>query len=277
MTQDQPVSREYIFSNSAHEQQRLKLQASIVGRWTESYLVAAGIEKGMNVLDLGTGMGDVAFLAADIVGPSGSVTGIDRDPVVLSKAQEREEAQSRSGPVTFIHSDLMSFQSATLFDAVIGRYVLLYQPDPPTALSQVAALVRQGGILCFHEMSFGVPANSYPATSLFNDGLKLIGEVFRKVGINPDMGLMLAKTFADAGLPRPTIKADVPVGGEAGSYIYGWGTETLQSLIPLIEKFGLGTARDLQLETLARRMEEEAIANHSELVGPIQFGAWARK
>ncbi|WP_114205683.1 class I SAM-dependent methyltransferase [Acidisarcina polymorpha] len=266
----------YVLGNSDHEQQRLKLQASIVGTWTENYLLAAGLEKGMNVLDLGSGMGDVTLLAAEIVGPSGSVTGIDRDPVVLQKAKERVQAQGHSAPVTFLHSEILNFRPKSQFDAIIGRYVLLYQPDPSRVLSHAAAFLRRGGILCFHELSFGTPASSYPATSLFGDTVKLIGEVIRRSGINPDFGLFLAKTFADAGFSRPTIKADVPVGGEAGSYIYGWATETVKTLLPVIETLGLGTAHDLQIETLAQRMEEEAVVNHSELVGPLQVGAWLR-
>ena len=51
----------------------------------------------------------------------------------------------------------------------------------------------------------------------------------------------------------------------------------MQSLLPLIEKSGLSTALDIQIDTLALRMEEEAVRNHSELIGPIQFGAWIRK
>ena len=178
---------------------------------------------------------------------------------------------------SFSIPDLLSFQTDTQYDAVIGRYFLLYQPDPSKALTHAVALVRPGGIVCFHEMSFGSPARSFPETTLFGNMLTLIGDVFRRVGINPDMGLLLAKTFADSGLPRPTIQADVPIGGEAGSYLYGWGAETVKSLLPIIEKLGLSTALDIQIDTLALRMEEEAVRNHSELIGPIQFGAWIRK
>ena len=141
-------------------------------------------------------MGDVALLAAEIVGPSGSVTGIDREGVVLEKAKQRAIAQGHSPAVQFLHSDLLSFQIDTQYDAVIGRYFLLYQPDPSKALTHAIALVRPGGIVCFHEMSFGSPARSFPETSLFGNMLTLIGDVFRRVGINPDMGLLLAKTFA---------------------------------------------------------------------------------
>jgi ubiquinone/menaquinone biosynthesis C-methylase UbiE len=267
---------EYVLGNSHQEQNRLKLQASIIGRWTEKYLLAAGLEPGMRVLDVGTGMGDVAFLAANIVGPSGTVTGIDRDPKVIQKATERAKDQRDAAAVTFSEADIMSFHTESPFDAVIGRYVLLYQPDPPEAIRHLSSLTRQGGILCFHEIAFGTPIAGYPTTSLFSQYLALIGEVFRRLKVNPDMGLMLAKVFADAGLPRPILEADVPLAGEAGSYIYGWAAETVRSLLPRIEQLGLAKAGDLNVENLAQRIEKEAIAANGQILGPLQFGAWIR-
>ena len=49
----------------------------------------------MRVLDLGCGMGDVSLLAARLVGPTGSVTGIDRDGVIVEKARERARHKAR--------------------------------------------------------------------------------------------------------------------------------------------------------------------------------------
>ncbi len=88
-----------------------------------------------------------------------------------------------------------------------------------------------------------------------------------------DLGLHLTRLFLDAGLPWPTIKAEAPVGGEPGSFIYLWFTETLRSLLPRIEQFGLASAEELELDT---RMETEAATLHAQLIGPLQFGAWTR-
>lgn len=273
----EPIAlREYVLGSSAREQERLKLQASIVGRWTRDYLLAAGLQRGMRVLDIGTGMGDVALLSAEIVGPSGSVVGIDRDASVLQKATARVIEQGELAKVDFVEADAMTFTPDQHFDAVVGRYVLLYQPDSASAIRHFSSLVRPGGILCFHEMSFGAPMSSYPAHSLFSGLLTLVGEVFRRLKVNPDMGLTLAKAFAEAGLSRPTLKADVPLGGEKGSYIYSWAAETIRSLLPRIEQLGLNTAEEVQIDTLAQRLEDEALQQPSELVGPLQVGAWLR-
>jgi hypothetical protein len=67
------------------------------------------------------------------------------------------------------------------------------------------------------------------------------------------------------------------VGGEPGSFIYQWMTETLRSLQPRIEQFGLAKAGELVLDTLVARMDAEAVASQSQISSPIQFGAWSHK
>ena len=269
-------TRDYLLGHSEREQERLKMQASIVGGWTRDYLLSAGLAPGMRVLDLGCGMGDVALLAAEIVGPSGSVTAIDRDGSVIEKARERAAADGHAA-ITFDCASLLEFHPDQKYDAAIGRYILLYQRDPAAAVGHIAGQVRPGGILCFHEMACGQPLPGYPERHPFERIVGLAGETFRRAGIDPDMGLHLAKTFHDAGLPRPTIKADVPIGGEAGSYLYGWAAETIRSLMPAILKFGLATAEEIGIDTLAQRMEAEAVAHHSQILGSLQFGAWTNK
>jgi hypothetical protein len=69
----------------------------------------------------------------------------------------------------------------------------------------------------------------------------------------------------------------VPVGGEAGSYLYDWVAETIKALLPRIEQLGLASAQNLQIEILAQRIEHDAIQHSSELIGTLQFGAWAKK
>lgn len=267
----------YILGNSEQEQKRLSLQAKFVEKWTEQFLLSAGLKPGMRVLDLGCGMGDVSLLAAGLVGTTGHVTSIDRDAIVVEKARERARFESRGADILFVESDLFDFHGVRDFDAVIGRYVLLYQPDPAAAIAHAAEQVRSGGVVVFHEMDFANQAGSYPEKTLFGTMQTLIAETFRRAGFWPDLGLHLTRLFLDAGLPWPTIEAEVPVGGRPGSFMYQWMTETLRSLLPRIEQFGLANASELALDTLAARMEAEAVASQSQISGPLQFGAWSRK
>src|SRR5258708_18389787 len=143
---------DYVLGNSVQEQARLKLQGRFLEKWTEQFLVSAGLERGMTVLDLGCGMGDVSLLAARLVGVTGHVTGIDRDPVVIEKARERGREEGRGADIEFIQAELLNFHADRSFDAVVGRYVLFFQPDPVAALAHAAKQIRPQGIIVFHEM-----------------------------------------------------------------------------------------------------------------------------
>jgi ubiquinone/menaquinone biosynthesis C-methylase UbiE len=79
----------YILGHSQEEIRRLMLQATIMRPFTERLMRNAEIGPGMRVLDLGCGAGDVSMLAAELVGPSGSVVGIDRNPEVIDLASAR--------------------------------------------------------------------------------------------------------------------------------------------------------------------------------------------
>src|SRR5262249_49365688 len=62
---------EYALGHSDFELKRLARQAQLLEPATREYFHAAGMAPGMRVLDVGSGTGEVAFLAADFVGPSG--------------------------------------------------------------------------------------------------------------------------------------------------------------------------------------------------------------
>ncbi len=278
MTSSAQPSPDYVFGYSEQEQKRLLWQANILRGWTERFFRAAGLGPGMRVLDLGCGMGDVSLLAADLVGPNGSVVGIDRDPAALNQARERAAHQGCAAFVSFVEADVNTFHSEELFEAVVGRYVLLYQPDPVATLRRLTALVPSGGLLVFHELDFGSFVAMWPEPPpLWQKSMQLVAEAFRRAGSPPDFGLRLTRTFLDAGLPWPTILAEVPVGGEPGSYLYGWLAGIIRSALPRIEQFNLATAEEIQIDTLASRLEAEAVARHVQLIGPTQFGAWIRK
>src|SRR4051794_38044375 len=105
---DQPgPAAAYALGYSEREQRRLALQPRFYGALTERLFRAAGLQPGMDVLDVGCGVGDVSLLAAALVGPSGRVLGVDRAADSIVKARERARA---AGPenVAFETGDLTS-------------------------------------------------------------------------------------------------------------------------------------------------------------------------
>ena len=120
------------------------LQARMLRPYTEKFFRAAGLAPGMRVLDIGSGMGDVALLSADIVGPGGRVLGIDRDASALDNARRRTEEQGCSSWVEFQTSNLDEFTTTDQFDALVGalRSTL---PTRPVLRYPLAAALRETG------------------------------------------------------------------------------------------------------------------------------------
>lgn len=273
----EPVPPRYVLGESVHEYERLTLQARLLRPYTEKFFRSAGLGPGMRVLDIGSGMGDVALLAADMVGPGGRVLGVDRDVAALDNARRRAQEQGCSSWVLFQSANLDAFQTDDRFDALVGRYILLHQPDAAATIRHLVRYVKRDGIVVFHDIDFTDPHPSYPPCPIVDQAYALVAEAFRRAGALPDFGRRLGKTFVDAGLPYPTIRAETVVGGGPGSYVYAWIANTLISVAPRLEALGLALPPGLSADqTLAQRMEQEAVRLGSQILAPVQFGAWAR-
>ncbi len=265
---------EYVLGSSEEEHRRLIFQAQLFRPITERAFREAGLRPGMRVLDVGCGAGDVAFLAAEMVGPGGSVLGIDRDPNVIGFA-ERRAAHLGISNVRFAAASIDDTEFAERFDAVVGRFVLLYQVDPAATLRRCVSFVRPGGCVVFQEMDMTSEARCWPPVPLFQQCLKWIVETFQRGGCHVDMGIRLYRTFADAGLPAQGLIAETPVGGGEGSPICALVANVVRSLLPRMQQLGVATAEEVQIETLRDRLERETVANRSQVTAPMQFGAWA--
>jgi ubiquinone/menaquinone biosynthesis C-methylase UbiE len=265
----------YAMGYTDNEFKRLELQASLMGHLTDDVLRRAGLEAGMRVLDAGCGVGDVSLLAGDLVGPSGAVLGIDRSSESIAIAERRAVAAAKNEWIRFDTVELDAFESESTFDAVIGRAVLMYQPDPAATVRRLARLVRPGGIVAFHE--FAMPmTRTVPDAPLFDRIVDWCLESVRRAGFEIDMGSKLARAFVDAGLTTPTMTLSGIAASGPDSPTYGYYTETLRSLLPLGERYGVVTAEEADLDTLTKRLEQEAVALGACVMPPPLVGAWSR-
>ena len=270
----------YALGRSADEYQRLQEQAALYRPITERFFRGAGIAPGMRVLDVGSGAGDVAFLAAEIVGSTGHVVGVDMDGRALETARARAKLMGLAN-LTFIEGDVRTMALEGDFDAAIGRLVLLYLAHPAEGLAAVANRVRRGGILAFQEMDMDpdVRTRTYPPTdlsapaeSLWNQTGRAIIQTFVCAGVHVRMGRMLLRTFEDAGLGVPTLLEECSGGGGPDFAGYAHVANTLRSLEPLATKFGVEMPG---LDGLAEHLRDEAVAQRLVVWLPPLVGAWA--
>lgn len=264
----------YPLGYSAEEARRLTMQAAMLEEHTADLLRRAGLAPGMRVLDLGCGVGDVSMLAARIVGESGSVLGVDRAASSLELARHRAAALG-AVQVRFIQAEIDTFATEERFDALIGRLVLLYLPEPAGILRRLTPLLDPGGIVAFQEYDMSQCAQAPPST-LFTQARRWLLDAFVAGGAELDMGTRLYSTFLRAGLPSPTMIAASRVECGPAAQGYEYLTGVMRSLLPLIERSGIASAEQVGIDTLAQRLREDAVSHERVMFPPRVVGAWTR-
>jgi ubiquinone/menaquinone biosynthesis C-methylase UbiE len=212
---------DYAFGRSRAEYDRLIEQAELFRPLTERVLLAAGISRGMHVLDVGCGLGDVSFLVAGMVGPEGSVVGVDLDAKALEFAEKRRTGKATTN-VEFRQSDLRSVHTTErLFDAAVGRFVLMFVHDPTATLRQIAERIRPGGIVAFHEWDARVttaPAINQPVLARLQG---LFVRTFERSGARLELGAELHSRMLEIDLePDPSPLAEIAVHMGNGEVAY---------------------------------------------------------
>lgn len=263
----------YSLGAEAPERERLIRQARELDRISERTLRDAGLRPGMRVLELGTGMGDVALLLARIVGPRGAVVGIERDPEMIAAARERLR-QAELDTIRLIEADVATLElDEPGFDAAVGRLILMHCPDPVAVVRAAARHVHPGGVVCFQEYEMSLIAG-HPPAPLWNATADLIRETFSRLGANPHMGFELLETFRGAGLPVPTLRLEAPIGGGDDFVGYDMAASVLRTLLAPIERLGIAMADDLDIDSLADRLRHERASAGGIATTPPVVAAW---
>ncbi len=184
----------YLLGHDPAELARLEHQAGVLAPATRTVLTLAGVEPGMRVLDLGTGAGDVALVAAELVGPTGAVVGIDQSVPALTLAADRVERRGVTN-VSFLRGDVNTMRLLDEFDAVVGRLVLLYTPEPDEVVRRFASVLRPGGVIAMMEYEM-TAAGTLPPTDLTARIAFWIAEAFRRSGLDASLGARLTTSYA---------------------------------------------------------------------------------
>lgn len=264
-------TNEYVLGDEKAELKRLASQAKIFDADTAAILRRAGLSSGMRVLDLGCGVGDVSMIAGAIVGSRGSVLGIDRSEVALGVARGRTRAEGFDW-VEFARRDLLETQG--VFDAVIGRFILLHFREPVDVVRAAKRALAPDGILAFAEMDIGstVVTPDFPA---LNDCLGWIRTLYHRSGLHPDMGSKLYATFRDAGM-TPALSAACHIEGGTVASGLAYIIETLRTMRPGLVALGIVDEATFDVDKLGARLAAEAAAGDYCVIFPRLVGAWAR-
>jgi SAM-dependent methyltransferase len=263
----------YALGSSDHEIERLDRQSASIEGATRLLLRASGIQPGMRVLDLGTGLGHVAMLIAELVGPEGSVVGIDNSQKLLDVAALRATARPQ---VRFTNGDVRHWRDDEPFDAIVGRLILFHLADPVSVLRHHAAALRTGGLLLALDFDLGA-ARAEPALPLVTEALSWVHAAFAHAGASPAIGTKLALLLAEAGFAdvqgfgvQGYIAPDDPRGPALLSGV-------VRTLAPQIVAAGLATTEQIGIDTLEARIADAVKSAGAVVLPPVLAGAWARK
>jgi len=264
---------QYAFGRSPQEYARLARQAEIMRPMTLRLFFEAGIRPGMNVLDLGSGAGDVAMLLAEMVGPSGSVIGLDLDHDATLHARERAVA-AQVHNITFVHCDFAHYSPDSPLDAIVGRLVLMYQADPAAALSPFIKHLIPGGVVAFIEPWFQPPSG--PDSTLKTLGTCVV-ETLRRSGAHVDLGPRLHRVFQTAGLPLPNMRFEALMDPRDDSPLYQYIADTVERLLPKALEYGIPGTTELNIANIPDQMRAELNVVGYAALGAPMVCAWCKK
>jgi SAM-dependent methyltransferase len=246
---------------------------------TEDLLAAAGIRPGMHVLVLGRRLAEIALLVAERVGPRGRVVAAHEDASDVAQAQRRALIEGFE-QVSFQAEPLERIRLCEPVDAVFGRFVLTHQRDPVQAIRRAARLVHEGGRIVFQEWHYDSvcwnETSGWPHLPLYQDFARWSIEGLRRQHVHVDMGLQLVNAFAEAGLPLPAVRTDLRMVQGSASLGYLFFEAAIRDVLPAIERCGVASARDVDVDTFAHRLERETTAAGGHIFLPLQVGAWSR-
>ena len=262
------TSPRYVLGSEAPEIERLDRQADAISAPTRLLLQTAGIGRGMRVLDLGTGLGHVAELAGELVGPEGSVLGVDQDERLLAVAQSR-----RAANVAFVAGDARSFSDPAPFDALVTRLLLFHLPDAVDVLRHQIEALRPGGLIVAVDYDIGA-VRCEPAVALVDTARGWVEDAFRSAGANPRIGPALAGILREAGF------ADVQT---LGVQVYFQPDDprgcamlaaVVRTLAPQIMAKGIAGEAELGLASFEERLRQQVAAASAVVLVPTVVGAW---
>jgi ubiquinone/menaquinone biosynthesis C-methylase UbiE len=264
-------SHPYVLATGPGAVRRLQVLHDIYSPVGRRVLLQAGLRKGMRVADFGCGVGMATRMLAELVGPSGSVTGVDVDGDQLVQAQmwcERGAVRN----VSFVQGDACrTGLPRGSFDLVYGRFLLLHLLDPLRCLREMRNVLRPGGIIVVEDGDLATATSIPPtATDAFADLFCRYGPLR---GLDFSIGRSLYHKMIQAGFSDVGVEIHQPAlaRGENRSFLK-WSVEEARTMFV---EAGIITAE--QLERTLRRMQD-AIADPDVLIlAPQMSLVWGQK
>jgi SAM-dependent methyltransferase len=193
------MDQTYAIQGGRSGRERLRVLSHVLLAGTVNFLDRVGLRPGMTCMDVGCGGGDVTRELARRVGSGGRVVGLDMDLPQLEMVRAEAAAQNvanvnyRAADVSNPPGDLGNF------DLVYTRFLLCHLQKPAQVMSWMVKCLKPGGVLAVEDCDF-TGHFCHPPLAAFFRYVELCGEVMRRRGGDPNIGLKLPQMLTDAGL-----------------------------------------------------------------------------
>ncbi len=245
------TERDYILGTHDDELDRLGLQHRVWQPTTLRSWQDAGITSGSHVLDLGAGPGYASADLAEIVGPTGSVTALERSTKFVQAAQRR--FQSRSLENVRLHElDLMIDDlPQDSYDFSWCRWVASFVTDPSLLVQKLGRVMRPGGVALFFEYAHYLTWRFIPRVPSQERFAEEVKASWAAAGGKADIGLDLPRYLVESGFAIRLLKPHVFCVGPQ-DYMWHWpvsfiatGLARLQELDRVDAEFASQVQRDV--------------------------------
>jgi SAM-dependent methyltransferase len=276
-TQPKPVSQataregEYSLATGEAAVRRLTALHQVYSPTGRRVLLQAGLKPGMRVADFGCGVGATTQMLAEMVGPSGHVTGIDVNAAQLEQGR-RLSKNARIDNATFVEASATATGlPRNSFDLAYCRFLLLHLLDPAACLREMLDVLKPGGVLVAEDGDL-TSAGSAPASSLdaFAD---LLGRLAPTRGLNYALSNDLYHMVKAAGFTDPGIEIHQPAlaHGE-DKFLLKWSIEEAGTAC-----VGAGLLSAEELERTLAEMDRDTRDPNILALMPRMSLVWARK
>jgi len=193
------MAQTYAIRGGESGRERLRVLSHVFQGGTLNLLDKVGLRPGMTCMDVGCGGGDVSRELSRRVGAGGRVLGLDMDTAQLEIVRAEASAQNIAN-IDYRLADVNHPpREIGLFDLVYTRFLLCHLTEPAKVLSWMASCLKPGAILAIEDCDF-TGHFCYPPLPAFERYVALCGEVMRRRGGDPHIGLKLPQMLTHHGL-----------------------------------------------------------------------------
>nr|WP_272916643.1 class I SAM-dependent methyltransferase [Novosphingobium silvae] len=227
-----------------------------------------GINPGMRVLDVGCANGDLTRAMASLVGRGGEVVGIDSSEEALVSARAIQP-DPLSASIRYQRADLSrDLPELGLFDAIVGRRVLMYLPDAAETLARLARLANPGAIMAFQEHARADLPAGLSDLPVHRRWYGLVWDTITAEGGDVTLGYRLADLVHSVGTVIEHARSE-------GVLIQAWEDSFLPTLVrvmlPRMMEHGVASEDDVDLDSLAQRIDDERLISKGTIFWDLAF------